>query len=250
VCTQCRSGFWLIDGCCTECYDGFFKTTTNGVDICIRCTDVNCKVCGSNAVCSECKPSYYLMSDNSCYPCTAAGYAKTVTNNIATCSKCIVGCNQCILNQLDTTWTCAECANSKFVEFCSKTYCIDCDDSTTQIQIEKYCYESNDCTTNCKLCASATACATCFEAYYLSASKQCLPCGSNCILCTSNIGTCSKCIPNYYLYGGVCRNDCPTTGGYVVSTGTIFFFPIIFLKFSFYKKKKKNNSRSGWNWSV
>ena len=231
MCTQCRSGFWLIDGCCTECYDRLFKTSVSSVDTCIRCTNVNCKICDTNGLCSECKPSYYLMSDNSCSSCTDAGFAKTVTNNIATCSACITGCSQCILNQLDTTWTCAECPSNKFVEFCSKTYCVDCNDATTQIKIGKYCYESNDCATNCKLCASETACGTCFESYYLSAQKQCLPCDSNCLTCTSNIGTCTKCSPNYYLYGGVCRIDCPSTGGYVVSTGMIIIFFSFFIIF-------------------
>jgi hypothetical protein len=222
TCTQCRSGFWLIEGCCTECYDGFFRDSSGSINTCIRCNDANCKVCGSDGVCSECKPSYYLKSDKSCSLCTEVGFAKTVTGNVATCTACITGCNQCIQNLLSTTWTCAGCASSKFVQFCSKNECIDCNNAATQIQIGNYCYESEDCTINCKLCATQTACAVCFEGYYLSADKLCLPCTTNCITCTSTIGSCTKCSPNYYIFGGICRNDCPSTGGYIVTNGKIY----------------------------
>ena len=222
VCSKCLPGFWLIEGCCTECYDGFHK---NSDGTCVRCTDSSCKECDSSGVCTECRPSYFLKTVDgvkSCSLCTETGYGKKVNaNNIAECTACISGCSRCVWNIGSDTWTCAECANSKFVEFCSKTYCIDCTDVTTQIQIGKYCYESNDCVSNCKLCASATTCATCDSGYYVSASKQCLPCGTDCLTCSDLIGSCTKCSGQKYIFGGVCVSTCVTANGFYLASGWI-----------------------------
>jgi hypothetical protein len=219
VCTECRSGWWLIDGCCTECYDGFSKHTLNSVETCVRCLDINCKACGSNGVCSECKPSYYLKSDNSCSLCTDTNFAKTVSSsNIALCTSCsISGCSECILNIAANTFTCADCDGSNFVQYSTKTFCIACTTTDTQTQIGNYCYESNDCTTNCKKCATATTCSICASNYYLTSSNQCLPCSSNCVTCSANVGSCTKCVNTHYIFGGVCVSTC--SDGFYKSAG-------------------------------
>jgi proprotein convertase subtilisin/kexin type 5 len=212
VCTKCLPDFWLIDGCCTECYDGFYKNNNGN---CVRCTDSNCKVCGEEGICSECKPSFYLKDVGgtiTCSLCTETGYGKTISStNIATCTACIDGCSQCILNILTNSWTCAECDNCKFVEFCSKTYCIECNDGITQTQIGNYCYESNDCTMNCIFCATSTTCETCEANFYLTASKQCLSCGTDCITCSDTIGSCTKCAVGKFILGGACVGTCVDT---------------------------------------
>lgn len=239
ICEVCRVGLWLLpSGACSECYNGYSKYTDGSINKCKQCTDTNCKHCDSTGACNECKPTYFLKTDQSCSKCTDTGYAKSAdANNVATCVACIPDCTNCIYNYISSVWTCASCDSSKKVQFSDNTKCIDCPWDETNTPIGEYCYQSGDCSSNCKKCISSTECVECQPYYYVSENLHCLPCINDCVTCFNAVQSCIECTNSKFLFPNICF-DCPTSG-YARSDGKILFFFSIqfFLQFFFFKYK-------------
>ncbi|CAD8205213.1 unnamed protein product [Paramecium octaurelia] len=66
------------------------------------------------------------------------------------------------------------------------------------------------CSSNCIICTIPYTCDTCKTAYYVTPIKQCSSCSSNCEVCSGGSGLfCSSCFPKYYKATSSC-NSCPT----------------------------------------
>jgi hypothetical protein len=177
----CKTFTSNVADSCTACNDGYALDGTT----CKKCTAPNCTCAKSDlAVCTGC--------------ITTAGFVAASGN--ASCDAC-------------TDANCLTCSPKETCSKCKTGYTLNKDSG----QCEK-------CTANCDKCDNQATelCTTCSAGWGLSGEKLktqalCLPCPSNCKVCTMDDkekATCSECIKDYYLDGtGKCvQTNCKGTG--------------------------------------
>jgi hypothetical protein len=197
-CSECKINYYRLSATeCTLCNtENFAKNDGASPKTCIQCQDSNCKLCGTDGVCTECKNDWYLSGTN-CITCDAVALMKSSL----TCVSCVPSCLNC-----DTQTTCLKCStssNSNFrVKKSDRTECQVCISQNNLLIVGDYCYSGSDCVTNCLLCASAVTCATCNDGYFLTNQAQCQQCPSNCLTCNTN--SCLTCSGSNKLLDGRC----------------------------------------------
>jgi len=153
---------------------------------------MNCEICQEDAICTECKPGYYLKNKlcSKCPAsrenCTYSEFTKLIDGDCSLgffYNKSTLSCNSITIEncmQLDDT----------------NTDCIRCS-SGYRLTFDGYCVPA--CIPNCLTCSSPYTCDVCQENYINIASEECrLNCTDNCAYCFSD-GSCKKCTTGYTL---------------------------------------------------
>lgn len=193
----------------------------------------NCKVCGSDGICTECQPHYFLnKANNQCENCYS-DLCTTCTGPLQ-CSECVEGytpdlsgqnCVKCEDEGCATCnygdYRCITCKNSYYSVpikdtdffFCKPCNydndhkgCYSCTDYTKCDTCMSNYYKNGDfcslCDSNCRTCQdSPTKCTSCEEGFYVDSNNRCEQCSdTNCRHC-SNAKTCTECKDGYYKSG-------------------------------------------------
>ena len=168
-------------GSCLVCIPGYYlgmQTTANA----------------NNGYCIPCNPTcMYCVSaqPNNCTGCYAGAFLATGTN---TCTTCTFPCITCTLGSADT---CTSCPSGYTL---SNFICTVLSPSS-----------NSSCGQNCATCIqkmsqTSAMCTNCLPGYVLTTASLCVPCVSNCSVCTLNTNTqtnnqpsCSACSIGYFL---------------------------------------------------
>ncbi len=123
----------------------------------------NCQRCSSLTICTQCLPSFELVS-GSCIACPAN--CQTCSNGV--CSTCIGG------YYIDYQTNC---------QVCPIIGTSICTINSLQSCLSNYWLDNNaanciSCDPNCLQCSSTTKCSLCNQGYYLLSNYTCAPCQS------------------------------------------------------------------------
>ena len=206
VCARCANGCMVCssDTVCSECYSGYYLLDST----CYPCTSP-CSTCSPDATtCTACVYGYYLSgsdclpctdpcahcfdgSDTSCHACVSGYYLQPAPNN----SICLTTCP-------DLYWK-----NSRVCTACH-SYCSECNGSTKNKCTackEAYIYQS----------VVATTCDTyCYDgSYLLEDGSSCANCSHPCATCTDGASaSCLSCKTGFFLQPSpntsVCLDHC------------------------------------------
>lgn len=164
--------------------------------------DFNCISCShvSPGVCYQCAEGYTLVGQN-CMACS--GNCKTCSSSdLTTCYSCYSNAN--LYTNLKTT-VCTACNSTCLT--CSTldhNNCTSCPVGSYLNTTENKCYKG--CPLNCEQCSNSTVCVTCLSGYTTNTQGQCVPCLSNCRMCSSNSpALCLNCGEGFYLSGSTCK---------------------------------------------
>jgi hypothetical protein len=237
-CETCSTGFYIkvdgtcgpcnsIDALCSTCSDKLTCTSCTGINIpqfpyttcvsstcaegyvsimpdtfivCYPCPD-NCKTCGTNLICTECKTNYYLAVPGdycvakddcknglSCYDEETAITTCIISETL--CESCnIDNCETCLLSG-----KCLKCSEGFYVQKCDSLACVEGCNSNTQLIISDYCYEATDCNVaNCLQCGTAFTCGIdrCNTGFFRTSAGQCASCKEGCDICEDESACCS-----------------------------------------------------------
>ncbi|KAH3875371.1 hypothetical protein DPMN_038634 [Dreissena polymorpha] len=258
-CTPCKSFVPNCDSCralagsskidCVTCARGYYRN----LDGTQCCSNSGCDSCTgtNNAVCSVCKPGWFLYQ-TSCDQCGTT--CVSPSNGTARCdpvtgscyygcqpnyhgSKCqrlcnVANCITCTYNEPSDNLTCAVCVAGRY-----GPYCISCNSNclrdTGDICIHNgTCldgcrpgYRGDKCDVSCEATLGLSNCAVC-DRYQFACTvckpgfhgSQCqLPCGVNCVAvggaryCNISDGTCRDGCMPTY-YRHDCSGSCPNCG--------------------------------------
>lgn len=205
TCLSCKDG-WVwgsAEGECIEsCAEGFYADESDHCQACHE-TCLYCSGGGENN-CDECKEGlYYSVDSGLCVEeCPSGSYAglsgpetpklKSNTNVCITCAH-----------------PCKECSTS------GKT-CTSCQENYTLDEENNQCLKETDegCSFPCETCSETKSkCDSCLDGYVLdeetsSCFKLQMECNGNCANCDID-GVCFKCNGGFYMFGGLCKLDCP-----------------------------------------
>ena len=181
-CQACANGYTVLNGeCVSKCPSNMLSV--NGV--CKSCTD-KCKVCGENIdTCSECEENFYLNEGKCINPCPEG-----FSNRDGRCESCPEFCKLCSFNfrKEDVELFIQLSGNG---EGNSLSGCDECENGYS------YHNETKSCVEKCPL-------------GYSSFNGKCKACtGNNCKACDVDTAICSECPINFYLYQGICVEECP-----------------------------------------
>lgn len=156
-------------------------------------------------------------------------------NSPYVCNSCPLGvqcCQSSCTNCLNQT-QCAACSpaytlNSvssvcQLTQSCSQSACNECFGNNCQTckatyVINPYTYECVQCPSNCNQCSLNGTCSACLPMYYINGGL-CSPCSANCANCTT-INACTTCLPGYTVgTNGLCQ-ACIANCQYCNSTAT------------------------------
>ncbi|CAD5126272.1 DgyrCDS14431 [Dimorphilus gyrociliatus] len=193
------------------CKIGFRLDTSTNPPSCERC-DPNCKICNAHGIAKcddeQCNFGYfYDPTDQKCY--------KEKTRCDKSIRKCPTGCKSCSL--VGGMVQCTACLptyglREGLCDKCNSDKCQICEippgetSMVCTLCLQQY-YLNNDecgkCPTHCKECNhnGNYQCKTCMKRYGRSPDGTCRLCPSNCETCvinTSQISTCTKCISNEF----------------------------------------------------
>ena len=182
VCSECATGYTIINNECTQCLlgiamcdtslqltscgDGYFQNSNT----CSLCP-TGCSRCTSSSACTSCSFGFTLKN-NQC-----------VENCAYPCSECNDGspsqCTACLDNQIPSGTTCnfnADCNTFGTCTACPRG---------TYLENSK-CPQCTTTDSNCVACenpADRSICTHCAPKHYLSNSNQCVVCKVGCSLC-------------------------------------------------------------------
>ena len=193
-----------------------YNDPDSGVPSCKSCGG-DCKTCEINAeviTCTSCKHDFQFNSlGTSCVSCYENNKELVIFSSLnnPNCFSCSnSNCLKC--GRFDIK-KCEQCVANKYIPYSTRnddvTPCLECDTSDgTKVINGVYCLSGSDCTPNCKLCSTSSfyECDTCNDKFFLTASKPCSPCHSDCATC-STANKCTSCLSNKYLMDGFCV-DC------------------------------------------
>ena len=218
---------------------------TNGkyldpIDSTCKSCATHCLECQSAAWCTKCDASKSFKVENGqCVLDCDTSNAKFInnSNNPPTCDACPTGCLECTSA---ASGACSRC-DVQNGYYKSSGNCLSC-----AVNNGKYISSSGDsclsCSTGCKVCTDGSTCTRCKtgQGYYLqgtacsscaitagkyipSSGDNCLNCADgNCLECSSNGATCTKCngATNHYVKGdGSCGLCDVTNGKFIPSAG-------------------------------
>ncbi len=226
LCSQCNSGYILVNGFCVT------NLTTYG------CTVANCTMCSYNNFCSMCTPGFTLTSSGTCLPTSciipncgscqvnticgqcnagfalALGFMRTISSSLQnTIGFVFSAFSQCVPNGISCNVTnCGYCTVNGICASCAPGF----DFSTTS---------PSTCApvcniTGCLICDEGimNSCSTCRPTWGMQDDGSCalipLNCGSGCNnnTCIYNwvnrVSECTSCQSGMILYMGTCY---PTT---------------------------------------
>ena len=176
-CLSCRPPLSLYGGqCVTNCPFGYYSTSTY---VCKQCSSpcASCSMLSTN--CTSCVSPYLTQSSNTgllcVLNCLTSFYPNSTVQSCYPCSSACLTCSGPASNQ-----------------------CTSCPSGSILLQ--------GSCTTSCP---SATV------LIQQGSQSICQACSSGCSNCsvssTSSLSTiCTQCLPNYYLYKGICYTSCPS----------------------------------------
>ena len=238
VCTSCKNSFFFYSPdstCLSTCPTRWREESSTKV--CQQCTDSNCLTCPTAVgVCSSCKAGYYKTTSNTCAPCNANCAQCTDGTSCIQCQSgyiyhpvdgtCVTSCpagyrnnnGQC---EACTTANCETCTTNKdvctlcksgFFAYAPTSSCVSsCPTGSQQDTTNRLCITCAD--PNCISCPSNTnICAQCkTNGYYLTSSKTCATCQSNCLQCSDG-NSCSECSSGYFYLASTktCVSSCPS----------------------------------------
>ncbi|CAD5111530.1 DgyrCDS833 [Dimorphilus gyrociliatus] len=215
---QCNSGY-IYDSTDQKCYPNKFgcltSTRSNGKTTCQSCNTATsvlsngeCKTCPtgcsgcsfdaatSKFTCSSCKAQYYKTNDNLCSPCPTGCSACSLNGASVECTSCLAtyglkgtSCELCGIGECQTC-SASSGGSSLVCMSCSSKFYLSNEDCG---QCPKFCKE---CSYNQKY-----ECTKCYDRYAKASDGTCVPCPSNCEICTANADKttrCTKCISNSY----------------------------------------------------
>lgn len=199
--------------------------------------DVGCAQCLSTfpATCTQCSPGYYVAVNNNniaqCFPC-GANCLTCQSNNINYCLSCYSNGYLTAVNDASgnpTSYYCAVCTPTSNCLTCSQTALNSCTTCPFGYMLASAGGGISTCNTpcpaNCVTCFNALgtqlsginpnniACSSCETGYGLSITGSCLPCLSNCRVCSGlQQSICIECGQGFYLnsnYGcSLCSMGC------------------------------------------
>ncbi|KAL4456965.1 hypothetical protein ABPG74_014603 [Tetrahymena malaccensis] len=195
-CSGC-SGSLVLQGtvCINSCIPGYYADINRICQIC----DTSCKECNGGG-------------PNSCTKCSSPLFLSTSAQG----SFCKVTCDSPTYGEQGTL-TCVGTCQPNFYANDNTRLCTPCHPAC------------NGCTggqkSNCNQCAAPyfkfkDNCDYCPDSYYGDASaKECKPCPSECAICTDLL-SCQKCNPSYFLEGSTCVPQCtlPKWGSQLTNT--------------------------------
>jgi len=157
-CVNCASNFPQT---CLQCAAGYYASLiSNNIIQCSPC-NANCLTCSSS-------------SPNDCYSCFSNAYLVT-TSTGSTCSTCNP-INNCMTCNSDNPYSCTSCPYGYYLTS------VTINKSTTN----NYC--TSICPANCYTCfpniQNNVICTSCQLGYALTGAGTCLPCLSNCRVCS------------------------------------------------------------------
>ena len=216
---------------CEQCKDGFYKTSENNEDKCVKCSDDHCAKCSDSTTCDKCEDQYFLTEEEGKSKCFKCDYVESVnkcqyttTDNIKVtcknfgvdggeCKACDEGyfldgisCNKCQHN-------CEECTGTKECTKCAAGF------YKGDLVNGSPCNRCSSQLDNCAECDSATECKKCIGGYYKGPSiskkkdtkksrTECFNCNCDGI-CDSETGGCTgDCKKGFYheKEGEICLN--------------------------------------------
>ena len=203
-CRICSSGYIRWNGACVlnqeSCLLQNSQTiTTTNSDTCEACTDSNCLSCEVKTVCDFCKNGFHPFN-GVCVPCsTNTLYCQQYFKNYGYSLACKAG------YMISYTTNCSRiCAGNEYHNIFGS--CIPCNSScrTCYGQGSKCdsCWKGDQFfgTESCSILKN-----TDLGAYYLNAANEAVRCNLPCDTCEiNNGGSCTSCIPGYYLAGSSC----------------------------------------------
>ena len=182
TCRICARGYYTLNGKCSKCDQPNQVRPESKTGVCRLCTE-NCAVCKSPIACSKCQAPFVINPSNGkCETCDDSADLKVILHKEEACSRCFVQ-------------NCEKCQESEVCSRCKHGYFI-----------------SED----------GRVCSACQELGKVidPLSKRCLQCPSNCLFCSSpnsSEKSCIICMKGFYLFKGVCQEQCDVDRGYYVS---------------------------------
>lgn len=205
-CTRCRDNRVVVGGQCV-CQPGFFQAADGTCKPC----GAGCQSCTNTTVCLTCATSSISNGDGTC-SCRPGSTLVTFTNTMY-CQPCDYNCAGCF--GLPNN-----CTSCKFGFSLSAGGVCVCPQGTYASADGTQCIS---CPANCRDC-NASGCINCITGYVIdsvlnqctlscavgqfNAGTACRACPAGCASCFTEI-ICSSCLPNYFMYAGLCRTSCP-----------------------------------------
>ena len=219
VCLKCDEPYFLtLDGLCVPCPStctGCLNSRCTGCKTIASsdgygCCPIGCTSCNTKE-CWTCADNYWLSQDKKCLDCPSScsvcksgvchdcnqGYYLSGT----TCVKCISPCENCV-----SATSCLSCSSGYLLT--DRSTCVDCPQGCNNCLNSKCpdCvlavnYE-RCCPIGCSSC-DLNVCWTCFDDFWLTPGKQCVPCPSSCTKCQR--GVCLDCNPGFYIVDTECQ---------------------------------------------
>lgn len=181
-CQQCASNY---PASCLQCSLGFYLviSSTTNVGQCMPCGQ-NCATCSFNTnnqiICQSCYSNAFLVN-NACLVCSTINNCQTcLSSNLNSCVSCPIGYYLTYVPAVTTTPAYYTCIMS-----CPQN-CLTCFNAANTNQSG---YNPNN-----------IACSSCNTGYSLSITGACLPCITNCRVCSGQYQSiCLECGQGYYL---------------------------------------------------
>lgn len=231
ACTTCNSSQYIAlacsghsdtvcQACSSSCPADHFQSAA--------CTAFSDRVCSH---CAACDAGSYLQtactatSNSVCAACSSCGVGQYIGSDCSLSSD--TSCSTCTTCTAGSTWAkracstkadtvCAACSTCGADEFVASACTVG---SNTVCQSCQACsagsYQAAPCTNTSD--ATCTTCSTCPAGTYVNTSctatqdTQCASCSAGCATCTADgNGGCTACQSGYYLYNGLCYQQCPS----------------------------------------
>jgi hypothetical protein len=177
----------------------------NGQNLPAVC-DVGCQKCSNvnPSSCITCLKGYTLQSDNTCQSCNAPCQTCSPTNPSS--------CFSCYNNAFLVNGTCVKCNPNSNCLTCSQNntaQCLTCPYGYSMNSSNSVCVMG--CPNNCLACSSSTVCTLCIGGYAPNSQGVCLPCLSNCRVCSNQANAvCVSCGQGFYLNANSVCQACST----------------------------------------
>ena len=176
ACSSCISGYTLSgstcsNGCdptcltcsgataadCTSCSSGMYLSGASPSS-CLTCV-APCATCSSASTCLTCTTDY-LMPDNTCNACTAAGTYQYVQSGVNKCGYCTAPCSSCA----GTATSCTACTAGLFV--LPNSQCSSCNTAGVYQYSNSGIDSCGTCDASCATCSgTSTSCLSCASGY-------------------------------------------------------------------------------------
>jgi proprotein convertase subtilisin/kexin type 5 len=212
-CTECANGLFELGSICVDpCPIGKFGDTGANPHTCVDC-GINCDVCTSATVCTQCKTLKYLvphatLTDVTCHDdCSSNPATFPNTSGVHfSCTPCPAGCSACTSA---TVCTACEGTFNLLNDLCHPP----CSAGQYQNLGTGLCAA---CPTGCATCTSPTVCQSCSTNFtqigsgcfadctsnqFMNGAGTCINCPNGCDTCTS-LNNCLTCSASYFLHNG------------------------------------------------